>query len=114
MMGKVVDHIVSELKEDLDKANKDRKHVREKRKSNQMKVDKLLAEILETERIYVQDLEQVCGDYAQLAGVSGKHNCLSLDRKKEDKKLSRQFSIRNSKSSQDYFMKSTGPVSNKE
>ena len=41
MMGKVVDHIVSELKEDLDKANKDRKCL-----SISM---------------------QVCGDYAQLA-----------------------------------------------
>ena len=63
MMGKVVDHIVSELKEDLDKANKDRKYVREKRKSNQMKFDKLLAEILETERIYVEDLEEVFKKY---------------------------------------------------
>jgi hypothetical protein len=63
MMGKVVDHIVSELQDDLDKANKDRKHVREKRKSNQMKFDRLLAEILETERIYVQDLEEVFKEY---------------------------------------------------
>ena len=63
MMGKVVDHIVSELQDDLDKANKDRKLVREKRKSNQMKFDRLLAEILETERIYVQDLEEVFKKY---------------------------------------------------
>ena len=63
MMGKVVDHIVSELKEDLDKANKDINYVEEKRKTNQMKFDKLLEEILETERIYVQDLEEVFNQY---------------------------------------------------
>ena len=130
MMGRAVDHIVSELKDDLNKENNERNHIEKKRENNQAKFEKLLAEIVETERIYVQDLEevfkqafvlfylqkcwQVCADYAQLAEVSDKRKFLSLDRKKEDKKLSRHFSIQNSESSQDCFKKSTGTVSTKE
>ena len=54
---------------------------------------------------------QVCAEYADLTEISA-NNCQSLGRKKEDKKLYRNFSLKQSKSSPDGFIKCT--ITNKE
>jgi len=49
----------------------------------------------------------VCGDYAELIEISGDISCQSLGRKKEreEKKLYRNYSLKQSKSSSDNFIK---------
>ena len=60
------------------------------------KLYKLLAELLETEKKYVLDLEEVCDLYLPLTLQSGESYSKSLDRAKE--KLKRQRSLSRPKS----------------
>ena len=59
MMVQTIDHIVSELKEDLEKEKKEKEATESRWKYHQNQFYKLIAEMLETERIYIQDLEEV-------------------------------------------------------
>ena len=59
MMGQEIYHIQSELEGDLEKEKKEIKAIDDKRQHHQKQLYKLLAEMLETEKIYVQDLEEV-------------------------------------------------------
>ena len=59
MMVQIVDHILTELQEDLEKAKKEKEAAEARRKCDQNQFNKLLAEMMETERIYISDLEEV-------------------------------------------------------
>eukprot|EP00092_Neocalanus_flemingeri_P027093 GFUD01029380.1.p1 GENE.GFUD01029380.1~~GFUD01029380.1.p1 ORF type:complete len:410 (+),score=112.23 GFUD01029380.1:121-1350(+) len=62
----------------------------ERRERHEARMSQLLSELLETERRYVQDLEQVCDDYLTLTGEHPK--CSSLDRRNL-KKIKRRRSL---------------------
>ena len=59
MMVQIVDHILTELQEDLEKAKKEKEDAAARRKCDENQFNKLLAEMMETERIYISDLEEV-------------------------------------------------------
>jgi len=61
---KLVDHLVAGLHIDIDK----RKEEAAKRQRLETQLCKLLAELIDTERKYVKDLEKACEEYLPLAG----------------------------------------------
>ena len=76
------------------------------RRKSEDQLYRLLAEMLETERNYVQDLEQACDYYLPLAGVGNQRQIQSLDRqqmKKKARNLSQHYSVSTSCSSQESF-----------
>ena len=59
MIFQIIDHILAELQEDLEKVKKEKEAAEAGRKSDQNQFHKLLAEMMETEKIYISDLEEV-------------------------------------------------------
>ena len=62
MMGKIVEHFLAGLQKDCEKLRQDREGSAEEsaeRKKKETKLYQLLSELIETERKYVADLEQV-------------------------------------------------------
>jgi len=87
-----VDNFISELGEDCAKDPKDNERGVvdcDARKSKEIKLYQLLSELIETEKKYVSDLEQVCVDYLPLVEISSSS---TLDRKTLNK-IKRQTSI---------------------
>jgi len=78
MMGQIVDHLVTGLQVDIER----KRHEFETRKKCEKQLYRLLAEMVETERNYVQDLEQACDDYLPLAGKFSDRQYQSLDHRK--------------------------------
>ena len=69
------------------------------RRKCETKLYRLLAEMVETERKYVEDLEQTCEDYLPLAGSMDHSQVQSLDRREMRKKkrtLSQSSSLNSS------------------
>jgi len=60
------------------------------RRKQEHRLTQLLAELLDTERKYVDDLETVCQEYLPLAGETRERYCRSLDRRR--KRLARHGS----------------------
>ena len=61
-MGRIVGHFTALLQQDCEKVKQERERRAEdfgNRKKNETKLYKLLSELIETERKYVADLEQV-------------------------------------------------------
>jgi len=86
MMGKIVEHFITGLQQDFEHLKEQRDlgvFDSEARKKKEVKLYQQLAELIETERKYVQDLEQVCADYSPLLRVNQSYS--SLDRKKPNK-----------------------------
>lgn len=86
MMGKIVEHFISGLQQDCEQLKNQRdisKFDSEARKKKEGKLYQLLSELIETERKYVADLEEVCTDYSPLIG--GNHTYTSMDGKKLSK-----------------------------
>ena len=65
MMSHIVDHLVSGLPHDLGM----KKEESAARRKSEAQLYRLLAEMVETERKYVQDLEEACDYYLPLAGM---------------------------------------------
>jgi len=94
MMVKIVDHLVQGLHIDIEK----RKQEAAAKQRLETQLYKLLAELIDTERKYVRDLEKACDEYLPLAGKlssssssnRGKfgHKSMTLERKKRKKKRS--------------------------
>ena len=62
MMGKLVEHFISGLQQDCEKIRQDKEDKTsdsDARKKNETKLYQLLSELIETERKYVRDLEEV-------------------------------------------------------
>ena len=62
MMGKIVEHFLAGLQQDCEKLRQEREGSAEdsaERKKKETKLYQLLSELIETERKYVADLEQV-------------------------------------------------------
>ena len=59
MVVQVIEHVISRIREDLDEVKIEMNVSEERKKHYELKLHKLLAEMLETERIYVKDLEEV-------------------------------------------------------
>ena len=102
MMYHIIDHIVpafqSDLVQEMDKSAARRK--------TEDHLYRLLAEMLETERKYVQDLEEACDYYLPLAGVGNHRQIQSLDHrqmKKKERNISQHYSVGTSCSSQESF-----------
>ena len=73
------------------------------RRKSEDQLYRLLAEMLETERNYVQDLELACDYYLPLAGVGNHRQIQSLDHrqmKKKERNISQHYSVGTSCSSQ--------------
>ena len=76
------------------------------RRKSEDQLYRLLAEMLETERKYVQDLEEACDYYLPLAGVGNHRQIQSLDHrqmKKKERNISQHYSVGTSCSSQESF-----------
>ena len=102
MMGHIVEHLVSGLQNDLCI----QKEESAARRKSENQLYRLLAEMVETERKYVQDLEQACDYYLPLAGIVSHRQIQSLDRrqlKKNKRNLSQSSSVTTSCSSQESF-----------
>ena len=118
MMGHRIDHMmISSLQADLEQKRQESAG----RKKREIHLYRLLAEMVETERKYVQDLEQTCRDYLPLAGSFDASQIASLDRgklKKKKKNLSQCSSMTSSYSSQRSFnglgLESGGEISKTE
>ena len=83
MMGHRIDHMmISSLQADLEQKRQESAG----RKKKEIHLYRLLAEMVETERKYVQDLEQTCRDYLPLAGSFDASQIASLDRRQLKKK----------------------------
>jgi len=96
-MVKIVDHLVQGLHIDIEK----RKQENANRQRLETQLYKLLAELVETERKYVCDLEKACDEYLPLAGKLTSstrdrklgqyhHSSLTLDRGKKRRKKKRR------------------------
>ena len=101
MMGKIVEHFISGLQQDCEQLRQQRELGvldSEVRRKKELKLYQQLSELLDTERKYVEDLEQVsqrvpclhvtscsqvCGDYAPLLRESAGHS--TIDRKRTSK-----------------------------
>jgi len=86
MMAKIVEHFITGLQQDCEQLRQQRDlsvFDSEARKKKEMKLYQQLLELLETERKYVQDLEQVCSDYTTLLRDSTGY--ATIDRKKTNK-----------------------------
>jgi len=86
MMAKIVEHFITGLQQDCEQLRQQRDlsvFDSEVRKKKEMKLYQQLLELLETERKYVQDLEQVCSDYNNLLRDSTSY--ATIDRKKTSK-----------------------------
>ena len=102
MMYHIIDHIVPALQSDLVQEM----YKSAARRKTEDQLYRLLAEMLETERNYVQDLELACDYYLPLAGVGNHRQIQSLDRRQMKKKksnLSQCSSVTTSCSSQESF-----------
>ena len=82
MMSHIFDHLMPGLPSDLERKRQESAA----RRKCETKLYKLLAEMVETERKYVEDLEQACEDYLPLAGSMEDSQMQSLDRRKMRKK----------------------------
>ena len=101
MMEQIFEHILAEI---------ERKKIEQaERKKLKHKLVQLLAEMVETERRYVQDLEQTCRDYLPLAG-SGEG---SLNRRSRSNKTGyqRKYSRMSSRCNSEFFLSSLGSES---
>jgi len=83
MMAQLVDHFLTGL------TLADGEHCTLRRKQEH-RLTQLLAELVDTERKYVDDLETVCQEYLPLAGETRERYCRSLDRRR--KRLARHGS----------------------
>jgi len=85
-MGKIVEHFIKGLQQDCEQL-KERRDLNvfdsEARKKKEFKLYQQLSELLDTERKYVQDLEQVCSDYSPLLRNSTGY--ATIERKKTSK-----------------------------
>ena len=75
------------------------------RKKCEIQLYRLLAEMVKTERNYVDDLEQACEDYLPLAGSMDHCQVQSLDRremKKKKRNLSQSSSLNSSFGSKEF------------
>merc|ERR1719318_430886 len=81
MLGNILEHLVTGLQNDLERK---RQEAAERRKK-ETKLYRMLAEMVDTERKYVKDLEETCQDYLPLAG-SCADTIQSLDRRQLKKK----------------------------
>ena len=98
MMCHSIDHLVTGLPHDL--------VLKMEESAARRKLYRLLAEMVETERKYVEDLEQACEYYLPLAGIGNHTPIQSLDRrlsKKKKSNLSQCSSMTASCSSQESF-----------
>ena len=82
MMSHIMEHLVSGLQND---PCMKKEESAAKRKS-EAQLYRLLAELVETERKYVQDLEEACDYYLPLAGIVSHRQIQSLDRRQMKKK----------------------------
>ena len=99
-MSHIIEHLVSGMQNDLCM----KKEESAARRKSEAQLYRLLAEMVETERKYVQDLEEACDYYLPLAGIVGHRQ--SLDRrqmKKNKRNLSQCSSVTTSSSSQESF-----------
>jgi hypothetical protein len=102
MMTHVIEHLVTGLQNDLSM----KKEESVARRKSEAQLYRLLAEMVETERKYVQDLEEACEYYLPLAGIVSHRKIQSLDRrqlKKNKRNLSQCSSVTTSCSSQESF-----------
>jgi hypothetical protein len=106
MMCHIIEHLVSGLLNDLE-LKKEEYAARTKSKDQ---LHRLLAEMVETERKYVQDLEQACDYYLPLARIVDHRKIQSLDRqqmKNKKRKKSQCSSMGTKCSSQEFFYQLT-------
>ena len=82
MRAHLIDHMVSSLQTDLEQKRQESTG----RKKREIHLYRLLAEMVETEKKYVQDLEQTCKDYLPLSGSFDASQIASLDRRQLKKK----------------------------
>jgi hypothetical protein len=102
MMSQIVEHLVTGLHNDLC----GKKEESAARRKSEAQLFRLLAEMVETERKYVEDLEQACDYYLPLAEIVNHRSIQSLDRrlsKKKKSNLSQCSSMTASCSSQESF-----------
>ena len=86
MMYHIIDHIVPALQSGLVQEM----YKSAARRKTEDQLYRLLAEMLETERNYVQDLELACDYYLPLAGVGNHRQIQSLDRRQMKNKKRNQ------------------------
>jgi hypothetical protein len=92
MMSQIVEDLVTGLQNDLCM----KKQESAARRKSEAQLFRLLAEMVETERKYVEDLEEACECYLPLAGKVNHRPIQSLDRrllKKKNSKLSQCSSM---------------------
>ena len=82
MMSHIIDHLVSGLQNDLCRKMEEFSA----RSKSEAQLYRLLAELVETERKYVEDLEEACDYYLPLAGQASQRQIQSLDRRQIKKK----------------------------
>ena len=82
MMSHIFDHLMPGLQSDLERKRQESAA----RRKCETKLNRLLAEMVETERKYVEDLEQTCEDYLPLAVSMDHSQVQSLDRREMRKK----------------------------
>ena len=102
MMSHIIEHLVSGMQNDLGMKMEESAA----RRKSEAQLYRLLAEMVETERKYVQDLEQACDYYLPLAGIVSHRQIQSLDRRKlknKKRNLSQCSSVSTSCSSQESF-----------
>ena len=88
-MSHIIEHLVSGLQNDLGM----KKEESAARRKSETQLYRLLAEMVETERKYVQDLEEACDYYLPLAGIVSHRQIQSLDRRQMKKKKSNQVKL---------------------
>ena len=91
MMSHIFDHLMPSLQR--------KRQESAARRKCETKLYRLLAEMVKTERNYVDDLEQACEDYLPLAGSMDHSQVQSLDRREMRKKkrtLSQSSSLNSS------------------
>ena len=102
MMSHIIEHLVSGMHNDL--ATKKEESVA--RSKSEAQLYRLLAEMVETERKYVQDLVQACDYYLPLAGIVSHRQIQSKEcrqMKKKKSNLSQCSSLTTSSISQGSF-----------
>ena len=109
MMEQIFEHIMTVTNMPVEIERKRQEQA--ERKKLKHKLFQLLAELVETERRYVQDLEQTCHDYLPLTGSAcgeGSLNRRSLNHKK---RYQRSYSLMSSSCSSEILLSSLGSES---
>ena len=101
MMEQIFEHIMAEIER--------KKREQAQRKKLKHKLFQLLAEMVETERRYVQDLEQTCRDYLPLAG-SGEGS-FNIRSRRNNTRYQRTYSLMSSRCNSEFFLSSLGSES---